>query len=188
MAEPIPDGFSGRVVRTPDDEVREAMHELPYGIYVIGSSAGGRPNAMIADWVMQVSFQPRLIAISLENDSTTLAHIRADAALTVNLLKQEDNGMALAAQFVQPHDASKVRGREGEAAGRAYDKLAGVDHRTTERGCPILEDALAWLDCEAQDFVPAGDHTLVIARVLEGAVIGSGDPLTSTFTGWSYSG
>jgi flavin reductase (DIM6/NTAB) family NADH-FMN oxidoreductase RutF len=143
---------------------------------------------MIADRVMQVSLQPRLIAISLENDSTTLAHVRVDAALTVNLLKQEDNGMAPAAQFVQRHNASKVRGREGEAASGAHDKLAGVDDHTTDRGCPILEDALAWLECEAQDVVPAGDRTLVIARVFDGAVLGSGDPLTSTFTGWSYSG
>ena len=188
MAEPVPEGYPGRVTRTREDIIREAMHELPYGIYIIGSSERGRPNAMIADWVMQVSFAPRLVAIALENDATTLAAIRDNGAFTVNLLKQQDNGMALAAEFVQPHRAAKVRGRGDQAGLREYDKLAGAEYTTTERGCPILEAALAWLDCEAQDFVPAGDHTLVIGRVLDGEVVASGDPLTSTFTGWVYSG
>ena len=188
MPEPIPDGFPGRVAHTREDDVREAMHELPYGIYIVGSTANGRPNAMIADWVMQVSFAPRLVAVSLENDSTTLAQLRVNPAMTVNLLKQQNNGMALAAGFVQPHRASKIRGRGERAAEREYDKLEGVDYRTTAHGCPILDDALMWLECEVQDFVAAGDHTLAIARVLDGEAVASGDPLTSTFTGWIYSG
>lgn len=188
MPEAIPDGYPGRVTHTREDDVRDAMHELPYGIYIVGSTANGRPSAMIADWVMQVSFTPRLIAVALENDSTTLAQLRANPAMTVNLLKQQNNGMTLAAGFVQPHRASKVRGRSEDAAAREYDKLDDVDFSTTDRGCPILDDALMWLECEVQDFVAAGDHTIAVARVLDGEVVSSGDPLTSTFTGWTYSG
>ena len=54
----------GKIARDPDDDLKEALHELPYGMYVIGSSDGATPNAMIADWVMQVSFNPRLISVS----------------------------------------------------------------------------------------------------------------------------
>jgi flavin reductase (DIM6/NTAB) family NADH-FMN oxidoreductase RutF len=106
----------------------------------------------------------------------------------VNLLKVEDNGMALAAQFVQPRRGEKIRGRSEEAAHREHDKLAGVDYTLTDRGCPLLDDALARLECEAQEFLPAGDHTLVLGRVLDGRVVASGEPLTSTYTGWTYSG
>ena len=63
----------GKIARDPDDDLKEALHELPYGMYVIGSSDGATPNAMIADWVMQVSFNPRLISVSYEIDSSTLA-------------------------------------------------------------------------------------------------------------------
>jgi flavin reductase (DIM6/NTAB) family NADH-FMN oxidoreductase RutF len=188
MPEPIPQGYPDRIQKTKDDLIKEAMHEMPYGIYVIGTSQGGRPNGMIADWVMQVSFDPRLIAVAFERDSTSLAAIRENRAFTVNLLKQQDNGMALAAGFVQPRKAEKIRGRSEAAAGREYDKLADVDYTTTPRDCPLLDAALAWYDCEAQDFVPVGDHVLVSGRVLDARVVGSGDPLTSTFTGWSYSG
>lgn len=188
MPESVPPGTPDRVTRTHDDIVAEATHELPYGIYVIGSSDHGRPNAMIADWVMQVSFRPRLVAVSFEPDATTLANVRATGHFTVNLLKQENNGMSFAAQFVQPHHAAKVRGRSERAAAGDVDKLAGVDYELTEHGCPILADALAWLRCEVDAEHEVGDHVLVVGRVEDGEVIGEGDPLTSTFTGWVYSG
>jgi len=162
-------------------------------MYIVGSVGEGpggepAPNGMIADWVMQVSFQPRLLAVSFENDSTSLARIRVNGAFTVNVLAGDLDGMELARGFLQPYEGSKVRGRSVEAAARKHDKLAGVAYRVTESGCPVLEEALAWLECEAQEFVAAGDHTLVIGRVLDGAVDHQGEPLTSTFTGWTYSG
>ena len=184
------EGPVSKLEMTEEDYIVEAMHELPYGIYVIGSTRDGKPNGMIADWVMQVSFSPRLLAAAFERDSSSLQRIRDHGYLTINLLNQEGNGMALARNFVQPADASKVRGRSEAAAAQQYDKLAGVDYELSVRspGCPILEDALAYAECQAEQFLDVGDHVLVIGRVLYAEVLNSGEPLTSTFTGWSYSG
>ena len=170
------------------DPLQRALHELPYGVYVIGSAEDGEPNGMIADWVMQVSFEPRLLAVAFEDDSRSLARIRRNRAFTVNLLEEGQDGLELARQFVQPFDASKIRGRSAEEAARRHHKLADSEYTTTAAGCPLLADALAWLECEAEQFLEAGDHVLVIGRVLAGAVTGSGEPLTSTYTGWTYSG
>ncbi len=179
-----------KIQRTDEDITKDAMHEMPYGIYVIGTTAQDRPNAMIADWVMQVSFSPRLVAVAFERDSSSLARIHQHGWFTVNLLAQEGNGMALARSFVQPSNAAKVKGRSEAAAAQYHDKLQGVDYRLSERaaGCPILEDALLYLECQADQFVEVGDHVLVTGRVLFGDVQQSGEPLTSTFTGWTYSG
>ena len=170
------------------DPVEEVMHLLPYGVYVVGSTADGVANGMIADWVMQVSFEPRLLAVSFEHSSRSLARIRDHRVFTVNLLPEGQDGLELARSFVQPADGAKIQGRSAAASAAQRNKLDGVDHRLTDSGCPILEDAVAWLACEAQDFVNAGDHTLVIARVLDGETQSSDDVLTSTYTGWSYSG
>lgn len=182
------ENFSGHVrgPKDADELIQDAMHELPYGIYVIGSTRGDRPNAMIADWVMQVSFSPRLVAVAFERDSTNLANIRANNALTINLL--DDDSMELARAFVQPTSGAKVQGRSDEAAAVEHDKLAGIEYRREERGCPILDDALVWIAGEAEQFIDAGDHVIVVARVLDAAVEGSSDPLTSVITGWTYSG
>lgn len=172
--------------RTADELIQDAMHELPYGIYVVGSVRDGRANAMIADWVMQVSFSPRLIATSFERDSTNLSNIRANGALTINLLDEES--MALARAFVQPTSGAKVQGRSDAASAVRHDKLASVEHRLDGRGCPILDEALVWIEADAEEFIEAGDHVIVLSCVRDARVAGSGEPLTSVITGWSYSG
>ncbi len=188
MTDQQADQGSGRTrgPRTPDELIQDAMHELPYGIYVIGSTAAGVPNAMIADWVMQLSFEPRLIGVAFERDSTNLANIRASRALTINLL--DEHSMSLAREFLQPTSGAKIQGRSDDASAARHDKLANVEYRLDARGCPILAEALVWIEAEAEQFHQAGDHVLVVAGVREARVQGSGEPLTSTLTGWSYSG
>ncbi len=169
-----------------EEEIKRVMDEMPYGLYIIGSRMDGEVNAMMADWVMQVSFVPRLVAVSFEEDAQTLANVRRSNAFTVNLLPQES--MELAARFAQPYHGDKVKGRAEEEAARTHKKLEGIPHTVTPSGCPVLDDAMAWLECEAHDFYSTGDHTLVIARVLDGSVTRDAEPLTSNYTGWTYSG
>ncbi len=172
--------------KSADELIQEAMHELPYGIYIIGSVRDGEPNGMIADWVMQVSFRPRLLAVAFERSSYSLASIRGCRAFTVNLLAED--GMTLAARFLQPRQGAKIRGRSEQAQAVVHRKLDGVEYTVDGRGCPLLADALAVYECEAEQFVDAGDHELVVGRVLDARLLRSADPLTSVYTGWSYSG
>lgn len=175
-------------LRGPLEPVSEALETLPYGLYIIGSrSEADEPNGMMADWLMQVSFRPRLVACSFENDATTLKNVRATGVFSVNVLPAE--GEALAANFAQPRDASKIKGRSEEASAKVHDKLRDVAYsRGAQTGCPVLDEALAWLECRAEQFVPSGDHTLVIGRVLDGAILRDGEPLTQRILGWSYGG
>ena len=172
----------------PSEPVSDALETFPYGLYIVGSrSAQGVLNGMMADWLMQVSFRPRLVACSLENDATTLRSVRDTGVFTVNVLPLEER--ELARHFAQPRDASKIKGRSEEAAHKVYDKLAGVAYTRGEHtDCPILDGALAWLECEVEQFIPAGDHTLVIGRVLDGAVLRDAEPLTQKALGWEYAG
>lgn len=176
-------------VQTERGDIAQALEEMPYGVYIIGSSRRGEPNGMIADWVMQVAFRPHRVAVSFEKDSYSLASIQANNAFTVNLLAHGNGaGMALAQHFVQPHRASKVKGRVEPLASSTYEKLDAVEYTTTSRGCPILSDALMWLDCTAEDFVDVGDHILVIGHVVDAAVVSSDQPLLSLDIPWPYSG
>jgi len=172
------------------DEIERVMHELPYGLYIIGSKeeAGGKVNGMMADWVMQVSFEPRLIAVAFEEDSHTLGNIRERIFFTVNLLSQDEQSMELARRFAQPYSGEKVKGRKGAEATAIHYKLDDVPYALTENGAPILAAAMAWFECQAEEFLPIGDHYIAVARVLDGAVVAEAEPLTSAFTGWTYSG
>jgi flavin reductase (DIM6/NTAB) family NADH-FMN oxidoreductase RutF len=168
--------------------VEQALLALSYGVHVIGSRSGdGTLNAMLADWVMQVSFKPRLLAVSIENDARTLRFIRETNAFTVNLLHEKD-GVAIARKVVMPSEGSKVRGRSGESATRVTDKLAEIRYGLHDNGCPVLDQALAWIACEAEQFIPAGDHTIVVGRCLEGERLRPGEMLIERDLGWEYGG
>ena len=173
-----------------EDPLARVMHELPYGLYIIGSkeAEGEKVNGMMADWVMQVSFNPRLVGVAFENDAHTLGNVRKHGVFSVNLLAADKESMELARPFAQPHSGTKVRGRKGVEATAVHYKLEGLDYRLTEHGCPVLDAALAWLECEAEQYVEIGDHTLVVGQVLDGRVERHAEPMTSTYTGWTYSG
>lgn len=169
------------------DGASQALAEMPYGLYIVGSRSEEGPNGMMADWVMQVAFEPRLVAVSIENDAHTLANITKSGVFSVNLLTADE--FQLAAKFAQPYYGSKVKGRGSPARDEVHHKLDGVRHEPGgQTGCPILTDALAWLECRVRMTVPLGDHTLVVGLVVDGGVLREGAPLTSTITGWPYSG
>jgi flavin reductase (DIM6/NTAB) family NADH-FMN oxidoreductase RutF len=170
------------------DSVAKVMDEMPYGLYIIGSTLNGDVNGMMADWLMQVSFHPRLVAVAFENDARTLQNIQASKLFTINALSQDEDSMELAAKFAQPYYGAKIKGRTRTALEEVHHKLEGISHSKAPSGCPVLGAAMAWLECEAEQFVSTGDHTLVIARVLDGNLIRDTQPLTSSYTGWNYSG
>ena len=169
------------------DPIVEALESMPYGLYIIGSHGSGNINGMMADWVMQVSFNPRLVCVSLERNSTTLRNLRETGFFSVNVLAAGDK--ALAAHFCQPRDASKVIGRSADHSAQVYDKLAGVPYQMGDlTDCPILNEGLAYLQCQVHELVDAGDHTLALGLVLDGGVLHEGEPLTNRILGWSYDG
>jgi flavin reductase (DIM6/NTAB) family NADH-FMN oxidoreductase RutF len=181
-------GGSG-MVSTLEQELASVMEEMPYGLYIVGShSPDGEVNGMMADWVMQASFTPRLLAVSFENDAHSLANIRETHAFTVNLLGQDHEGMELARHFAQPYFDAKIIGRIRAATASVHHKLDGLANFRSASGCPVLESAIAWVGCQAEQFIPVGDHTLVIGKVSEGRVLREAEALTSTYTGWPYSG
>lgn len=171
-----------------EQAVKDVMEQMAYGLYIIGSaSEDGDADGMMADWVMQVSFSPRLVAVALENDARTLENIRSNSAFSVNLLSQENQSMHIAAKFAQPYFDAKIGGRGGTAV-KVHHKLDDLPHTPTTEGLPVLDDAMSWLACEAAEFIPVGDHTLVVGRVVDGALRRDAEPLTSRYTGWNYSG
>lgn len=165
----------------------QAMLAMCYGVHVIGSRAeNGDLNLMLADWVMQTSFEPRLVAVSLENTARTLRFVRETGVFSVNLLHEKD-GETIARRVVMPSEKSKVAGRTVNRDG-IVDKLQGLDYALTDLEVPVLFDALAWFDCEVDQIVETGDHTIVIGRVHDAAVLRSGEILTERELGWEYAG
>ncbi len=155
----------------PPEAAKPALQQIGYGLYVVGSKKDDEVNGMTANWLTQVSFDPRMVALAVEAQSHTLANIRASRVFSVNIIAEEDT--ALIEKFVEPQE-------------RAGNKLGGVAFRAVQTGCPILDQALAWFECEVVQTVTTGDHELVIGRVVNGGESREGEPLTLRAMGWSY--
>lgn len=141
---------------------------LTHGVYVVGVAHGETHNAFTAAWVMQVSFDPPLLALSIHPHHSSCRLLRESGNFSVNVLKHSQ--LELAAHFGQP---------------AAVDKLASVAWRPgAGTGTPLLKDALAWFECRVMGEYPAGDHVLVIGRVVNGELCEpSGIPLHYRDTG-----
>jgi flavin reductase (DIM6/NTAB) family NADH-FMN oxidoreductase RutF len=136
-------------------EVAALFRRLTHGVYVIGVAQGDRRNAFTAAWVMQVSFDPLLLALSINPANASYSMLIDSGAFSVNVLERGRADLA--------------RGL-GLRSGRDVDKLADVPWHEGPSGAPILDDSLACFECRVVARHPAGDHEIVIARVVDGAV------------------
>jgi flavin reductase (DIM6/NTAB) family NADH-FMN oxidoreductase RutF len=133
---------------------RRVLWAMPSGLYVICSRAGDRRNGMTCNWAMQVSVAPKLVAIAVENAAYTEELVREGRRFSLCLLSRDDR--AVVRRFVKPVDADLEAGT-----------LGGVAFHDTPSGVPVLDQALAWLDCELRQEVPTGDHTLFVGEVVD---------------------
>jgi len=138
------------------NEIGPLFRRLSAGVYVVGAAHREQRDAFTAAWIMQVSFDPLLLAVSVNPHNATYELLRASRAFTVSVLKAGQ--LELARRF-------------GTQSGRDHDKLAGVLWHAGRSGAPVLDEALAFFDCELVDRVPAGDHELVVGRVIAGRII-----------------
>jgi len=151
------------------NDIAALFRQITLGVHVIGVADAGRPDGFTAAWVMQVSFDPLLLALSINPGNASYPLLRAGGGFTVNVLKRED--LELARRF-------------GTWSGRDRDKLAGLRWRPGRHGAPILEDAVAYFDCELSSLLPAGDHELAVGRVIDGTILAPGvTPMVYTDTG-----
>jgi flavin reductase (DIM6/NTAB) family NADH-FMN oxidoreductase RutF len=135
---------------------RRVLWKMPSGLYVVGSRAGERRNAMTANWATQVSFDPKLIGVSVEHEAFTHQLITEGGVFSLNILDREDR--AIVRKFVKPVEV------DGEAM-----TLNGFPFHDGRTGAPILDQAAAYADCEVRQSVECGGHTLFIGEVVDSA-------------------
>lgn len=132
-------------------EFRRVMGHFATGVTVVTTRRGdGSPCGLAANAFASVSLSPLLVLVCLDNRSDTRACIGDAGHFAVNVL-EERGGETLSRRF-------STYGIE--------DKFTGVAHRSEHTGAPVLDDALAWLDCRVTQALAAGDHTVFFGEVL----------------------
>ncbi len=153
---------------------KTSLRKLPHGVYIIGVNDGSQMNAFTGTWLTQVSFTPPRVALGVKKDSHSFEMIKQGRVFSVNILGKDQK--AIAEHFVKP---ATVMG----------EKLTTIKHRPGKTGAPVLEDAIAYFECEVREIAnDGGDHAVVIGEVVEAGVHKDEPALTLMDTGWHYGG
>lgn len=134
---------------------RRVLWTMPSGLYVVGSTDGGeRRNLMTLNWATQLSFDPKLLGISVERTAFTHELIEAGGVFSLCVIDREDR--AIVRKFSKPVEVDL-----------AASTLNGFAFHTVATGAPILDQAAAFLDCVVRERVVTGDHTLFVGEVID---------------------
>lgn len=148
------------------EAIESLIKQISHGVYVIGVSDGEHRNAFTAAWVMQVSFNPLLLAFSINPEHYSYQLLQSGGVCAVNVLGQDQ--CAIAAHF-------------GDST--LKDKMAGFQWQAAKTGAPVLSESLAYFDCQVSHYADAGDHKIVVCKVVAAAALNPGRPLLYNETG-----
>jgi len=142
----------------PDDAlVNKVTWKIPNALALVGSRHGDEWNGMTTSWITQVSMEPVLVAVGVDNSAVTHRLISAGGSFTVNLWSSEDTRTFV--KFSKPATfdpaASTLNGRPVHAG---------------STGAPIFDEAIAWMDCRVRHTHDFGTHTLFVGEVVDAGV------------------
>ena len=138
---------------------RTILGHFATGVTVVTGHGADGPSGMAANSFTSVSLDPPLILVCMAHSSTTWPSIQASGHFAVNILG------------VHQEDTCR---RFGAKTG---DRFEGVGWNHGKTGSPILHEAIAYLDCVIDAEHEAGDHMIVVGRVVDLGLPAAGGPL-----------
>jgi len=129
-------------------DFRSILGHFPTGVVVVTSmTTSGEPVGLAVGSFTSVSLDPPLVAFLPAKTSTSFPLIRNAGRFCVNVLAADQEGVC------------RVFAQKGGA------KFETIPYSVSPLGCPIVEGAVAWIDCYAESVLEAGDHFICIGRV-----------------------
>ncbi len=139
---------------------RRVLGHYPTGVCIVTAMEdGGAPVGMAVGSFTSVSLDPPLVAFFPDKRSTTWPRIERAGKFCVNVLAADQ--LEVCRRFSMS----------------GADKFAGITHRLSTNGSPILDGVVAWIDCDLHATHEAGDHVIVLGEVKELEVGTPGGPL-----------
>lgn len=135
-----------------DAQKKTALRMIPYGIYVLtAETQDGAVAGATVNWVTQTSFSPPLVAVGVKADSVSYDVVKKAGHFALNMLGKGHQDIAFA--FFRP-------------AEKTDNKLSGESIHAGETGAPILDNAVASVECKVAEIVEQGDHHVVVGEVI----------------------
>lgn len=138
---------------------KDVMSRFATGVSIVSGIDDGRPVGFTCQSFVSLSLDPPFVAVAPARTSTSWPRIARSGSFCVNVLHEDQAALC-----------------QGFAVSGG-PKFGGVDWRPAPgTGSPVIEGSLAWVDCRVELVHDAGDHELILGRVLDLGV-GEGSPL-----------
>ncbi|WP_433825658.1 flavin reductase [Actinoplanes sp. CA-015351] len=134
---------------------RSVLGQWPSGVCVVTTTGPNGLHGMTASSFSSVSLDPPLVSVCLGNHLPSRTLLGEAGKFAISFLGKD-----------QAHIGRRFAGQDREIT----DRFAGLDWTMTPNGCPVLSDAVAWLDCTVAHAYPGGDHTIFVGAVTEAAL------------------
>ena len=121
------------------------------GVTVVTTRGERGPRGMTANAVASLSLEPTLFLVCIDRLAGSHEAMLRAGRFAVNVLAEEQE--AVSRFFAGPTDEDAPMGPH------AWRESAG--------GSPLLDEALAWLDCRTRDVLDGGDHAIFVGEVLD---------------------
>jgi flavin reductase (DIM6/NTAB) family NADH-FMN oxidoreductase RutF len=147
---------------TTKGDFRRAMGRFATGVTVITTRLGDDLHGMTANAVTSLSLDPMMVLVCVDKTADTHDILSKAGVFAVNILNREQ---------------SEISDR---FAKKEFDGAHGLDdlpHSFATTGAPIIDGALAYLDCRTLTEQHGGDHTIFIGEVVEAKELSDGAPL-----------
>jgi len=138
----------------------EALGKMTYGIYVLTTFYKDEINGMIASWVTQVSYDPFLIMIGIHPNRYSHRLIEKSGFFALHILSKTQND--LLRQFKGPDPKAK------------FSPIGWARGKTN---CPILNECVAYMECNVKTSYSPGNHTLFIGEVVDAKIFSKEETL-----------
>ncbi|MEL7223919.1 MAG: flavin reductase, partial [Cyanobacteria bacterium J06576_12] len=145
------------VPKVTASSVEKAIGRLVGSMCILTAKQGEVSSAMLASWVAQATFTPPGFTVAVAKDRAVEDLTHTGASFVLNILA-DGKHLGPMKHFLKPF-------------GPGADRFEGVETRETEDGQLILEDAIAYLECEVAGRMDCGDHWVVYATVSGGEVL-----------------
>ena len=155
------------------DAKKAVLRKFNYVLHAVTVPSADGGHGFTANWVAQAAFEPPMVSITVEATSKALALVRAAGVFAVNVYATGQRELA---------------GQLGRRSATNPDKFRGVPTEPGVTGCPLLLDALGYLECRVTGELPAGDHVLFLGEIVAAGLRRDVPPLTMAETGFRYYG
>lgn len=143
-------------MKSLDNDLDKALGRLSGGLYIITARKGDVGSAMLASWVTQASLKPLGVTIAVAKDRAIESFMHVGDRFVLNVL-EEGNYQTLMKHFLKRFPPGA-------------DRFADVKTYPASNGCPILAEALSYLECEVVSRMECSDHWIVYSTVNAGRV------------------